>query len=95
MKTLTYQQTWPESDLSRPTLDQVHAVFDTEEVAWLIEQGFEHTQSQRAIPYRAHWVYTLTFQVPDEIATYLALRWPNTRTEVEVQEPDTHQNPRV
>jgi hypothetical protein len=87
VKTLTYSQTWPVAD-QQPRQDQVDSVFDTAEVAWLIQQGFAPTHSQRAIPYRAHWVYTVTFRVPDEILTYINLRWPDTRTTVEVASPD-------
>lgn len=95
MKTITYSQTWPESDLYRPRLDEVESVFETDEVVWLMDQGFEPTLTQRAIPYRAQWVYTLTFCVPDTVLTYINLRWPQARNTIEVGLAEPGQNWRV
>jgi hypothetical protein len=84
MKTITYSQVWIEELWQAEQHIQARSKFKLPETQWLLEQGYEPKYSQRQDLQREQWIYTLEFQVPDEIVSYLGLRWPDQRYDIEV-----------
>jgi hypothetical protein len=81
---IVYTQTWPEPYLGEQTAERVLEAFDTEEIVWLREQGYECRMFHSFVPLREHSIWTVKFSVPDAVITYISLRWPSTRSEREL-----------
>jgi len=84
MTQLQYTQIWAEPYHPVETALQVQRVFDTEEIRWLRSQGYEPRLFHSFVPLREHSIWTLQFDVPDTVITYVNLRWSQTRIEVDI-----------
>ena len=79
MPEIVYTQTWPEPYLAEETAERVLEAFNTEEIVWLREQGYEPQMFHSFVPLREHSIWTVRFSVPDSVITYIGLRWPAVR----------------
>lgn len=84
MKTITYSQTWMEELWQSEQHMIARSKFNIPEFVWLESEGYEPVFKQTYDPNRQHWVYTAEFSVPDEVLTYINLRWPDQRYEIDV-----------
>lgn len=81
MKRITYNQLWVTEQLAQETdLDNlVVKVFKQPEVIWLLDQGFSHRFYNDREYAQDVVEFTLEFTVPEEIVTYICMRWPRSR----------------
>lgn len=81
MKTIQYEQTWAVEDY---ILDMDHTVEQVweqqEQIAWLIEQGYEPRIEQKLNVNRQAVTFCMTFLVREQDLTFLMLKWPEART---------------
>ena len=82
MKTITYSQVWSTELVLSEQEITARMRFNIPEFVWLRSQGYQPQFQQKYQPQRQHWVYTAEFQVPDQIVTWMFLRWPEYRYDI-------------
>lgn len=88
MKIVEYTQVWGMLEYMEDQEDRIGAAFaDAEPIAWLFEQGYMGVVTRHHQIVSDNFHIKLTFYLPDEVYTFLMLRWPEEIIKIDFDGP--------
>jgi hypothetical protein len=88
MKEISYTQIWGMAEWMEDQRDLVaRAFYEVEPIQWMQEQGYTSHVARHYDRLTDNFHVKITFNIPDEIYTYVTLKWPEEVVKVDFNGP--------
>ena len=88
MKEIAYTQIWGLAEWMEDQSDLVaRAFYEVEPIQWMYEHGYDGHVARHYDRLTDNFHIKVTFNIPDEVYTYVILRWPEELVKVDFDGP--------